>query len=56
MLRTRRQEELLYARKMTVRPNQQVVAVPSDWWKRVEGYRENPLDDLARCVSSSKRW
>lgn len=28
-----------------------MVVVPSDWWKLVEGYRENPMDDLARCVS-----
>ncbi|CAN0027310.1 unnamed protein product [Pylaiella littoralis] len=47
MLRTRKQEELLYARKMMVQPSQHEVTVPSDWWKHVEGYRENPPDDLA---------
>lgn len=51
MLSSRRDTEVSYARKM-MRPSDESshVVVPPNWWKLLDGYRENPFDDLARCV------
>ena len=54
MLTARREQDISHARKMMRRPSDEHrhVVVPPNWWKLIEGYRENPFEDLARCVSS----
>lgn len=58
MVRTRREKEASYAQKILPRGSTAAggqAMVPKDWWKLVEGYRENPYDDLARCVWAARR-
>lgn len=56
MVRIRREKEASYARQMMPSGGKAAgqVVVPPNWWKLVDGYRENPYDDMARCVN--QQW